>query len=188
MSSRASDTLLRLPALLGGDTARIASAEDEVLRLFDNLRDPLLRYVRAFGLEVGDAEDLVQDTFLALFNHLRRGGDRSNLRGWLFRVAHNLALKRRTGRRHEHVSFDAGTFTEPLAAGQNPEECLSDRERRRRAMAVLRALPERDRSCVDLRGQGLRYREIAEALGMSLGAVAKCLTRALARMQRAAER
>lgn len=188
MTSRASDTLLRLPALLGRDSARTASAEDEVLRLFDDLRDPLLRYVRTFGLEVTDAEDLVQDVFLALFSHLRRGGGRSNLRGWLFRVAHNMALKRRMRRRREHVSFDACTFIEPHAPGRNPEEDLSDRERRRRALAVLSALPERDRSCVDLRGHGLRYREIAKVLGMSLGAVAKSLTRAMARMQRAAAR
>ena len=54
-------------------------------------------------------------------------------------------------------------------------------------MAVLNALPERDRHCVHLRGHGLRYRDIARVLGMSLGAVAKSLTRSIARLHRADE-
>jgi RNA polymerase sigma-70 factor, ECF subfamily len=49
--------------------------------------------------------------------------------------------------------------------------------------AVLRALPEQDRCCLSLRAEGLRYREIAAALGISLGAVSIALTRALARIE-----
>ena len=51
-----------------------------------------------------------------------------------------------------------------------------------RVRAVLKALPERDRRCVYLRAEGRRYREIANVLGMSLGGVAKSLTRAIARL------
>jgi RNA polymerase sigma-70 factor (ECF subfamily) len=51
-----------------------------------------------------------------------------------------------------------------------------------RLLAVVRALPERDRQCLFLRAEGLRYREIAEALGMSLGAVAASLSRSLGKL------
>ena len=77
--------------------------------------------------------------------------------------------------------------TSLLDPRHDPEEQLADREHRKRATAVLNALPERDRQCVNLRGHGLRYREIAQALGISLGAVAKSLTRSIARLQRATE-
>ena len=63
--------------------------------LFGELRKPVLRYLVAMGLAPADAEDVLQDAFLALFNHLRRGRPRTNLKGWVFRTAHNLALKRR---------------------------------------------------------------------------------------------
>jgi RNA polymerase sigma-70 factor, ECF subfamily len=53
---------------------------------------------------------------------------------------------------------------------------------------VLQALPERDRCCLGLRLEGLRYREIGQVLGMSLGAVSISLTRSLARLMRANER
>jgi RNA polymerase sigma-70 factor (ECF subfamily) len=51
--------------------------------------------------------------------------------------------------------------------------------------AVLRALPEQDRCCLHLRAEGLRYREIASVLGISLGSVSIALARSLARMGRA---
>src|ERR1700744_3949871 len=70
-----------------------SEVEREVLRLFEEFRDPLLRYGLSLGLAAHDAEEVVQETFLALFRHLQQGRSRENLRGWLFRVTHNLALK-----------------------------------------------------------------------------------------------
>ena len=61
-------------------------------------------------------------------------------------------------------------------------------EKEMRLRAVLRALPEHDQHCLRLRAEGLRYREIAEVLGMSLGAVSISLTRSLARLERADRR
>ena len=67
--------------------------EVEIISLFDQFRNQLLRYVLSFGLPAYEAEEVIQEVFLALFRHLQRGKSRSNLRGWIFRVAHNLALK-----------------------------------------------------------------------------------------------
>jgi len=50
---------------------------------------------------------------------------------------------------------------------------------------VIRALPARDRHCLFLRAEGLRYRDIAETLGMSLGGVAKSLARSVTRLMNA---
>ena len=52
-------------------------------------------------------------------------------------------------------------------------------------LAVVQALPEQDRRCLYLRAEGLRYRDITEVLGMSLGAVAQSLARSLERLHRA---
>src|SRR5262249_53097479 len=82
--------LLTLPA-----SEQMLSPEEEVLQLFDSSRDGLLRYALSFGISLHDAEDVVQEMFLALFRHVRGGGSRANLQGWAFRVTHNLALKRR---------------------------------------------------------------------------------------------
>jgi RNA polymerase sigma-70 factor (ECF subfamily) len=164
--------------------------EQEVIQLFDELRNRLLRYLLAFGLPAHESEEVIQEVFLALFQHLRRGRSRENLRGWVFRVAHNLGLKRRLARARE-VSSGTGE-QEFLAAAradpaENPEEQLLSGQRLQRLQAVLRALPEQDQWCLSLRAEGLRYREIAEVLGMSLGSVSASLGRSLARFSRADE-
>ena len=134
----------------------------------------------------------MQDVFLSLFRHVQLGRPRTNLRGWLFRVAHNLALKQRlrTKRRQAVETTDAPAAAAAAGSdnGPNPEQQLASLERRHRLLAVFRALPERDRRCLSLRAEGLRYREIADALGMSLGGVAKSLARSLTRMVNVDER
>jgi RNA polymerase sigma-70 factor, ECF subfamily len=59
---------------------------------------------------------------------------------------------------------------------------LRARQHRTRLRACVLALPERHRQCVILRAEGLRYREIASVLGISLGAVAKSLAQAIWRL------
>ena len=161
--------------------------EEEIIGLFDELRDRLLRYVLSFGLASADGEEIIQETFLSLFQHMQQGRSRHNLRGWLFRVAHNLALKRLSGneRRRGAVEWEAAVAEVQLDLAPNPEEEASFSQRQRRLLAVLQALPAQDQRCLRLRAEGLRYREIASVLGISLGSVSASLARSLARLGRA---
>ena len=184
------DSIRQLPfpaSARAGSPARPSRVESEVIHLFEQFRNPLLRYVLSLGLSFHDGEEIIQEVFLALFRHLQLGKSRSNLRGWVFRVAHNLALKQRAANRKAQATLDSD---EDLAerqpdAAPNPEQLAADSQRLKRMQAVLRALPEQDRCCLYLRAEGLRYREIAAALGISLGAVSITLTRSLARLGRA---
>ncbi len=179
-------------ALLLARVKSVASApsplEHEVIELFDQLRGRLLRYTLNFGLPVQDGEEIIQEVFLALFQHLQQGKPRENLRGWVFRVAHNLALKRRAAAVSAHASFSesaeqAALFADPAP---DPEAQVATSQTQQKLLAVFRVLPEQDRRCLILRAEGLRYREIAQVLGMSLGAVSMSLSRSLARLARAA--
>jgi len=152
--------------------------EDEVLDLFDLLGGRLLAYAVSFGIPVQDGEDVVQETFLALFQHLRKGRSRENLKGWLYQVVHNLALKRR------YRNTTDGSTVERLDPGPGPEEMVLFGERHARLQAALGALPLVDQTCLRLRADGLRYREIAKILGISLGSVAASLARSIARLER----
>ncbi len=157
---------------------------EETVELFERHRSGLLRYLLSFGLTVEDGEEIVQEVFLALFGHLRRAKPRANLDGWVFRAAHNLALKKRMRLRRE----TAADAEEQADAAPDPEEQMAATERQDRLLAVMKALPETDRLCLALRAEGLRYREIAEVLGISLGAVANSLERSLERLVRADRR
>jgi RNA polymerase sigma-70 factor (ECF subfamily) len=173
-----------------GDESQVAvapaAAEPLLVQLFDQLRSPLLRYLLSLGISLEDAEEVIQEAFLALFAHLRSGKSRRNLRGWIFRVAHNIGLKRRlAARRHASSSPIDEVAANWIDPEKNPEEQLLSNQRQQRLEGILRALPDRDRWCLALRAEGLRYREIAEILDISLGSVAASVARSLGRLSAA---
>ena len=188
MSSRKlQDTIeLTFPAGLVADRAAApVAAEEVVLASFDEHGPGIRRYVASFNLGAPTTEDVVQEVFLALFRHLSLGRPATNLKGWLFQVAHNLALKQRH-RAHKRGpidgAWDAAVVDRLPDAGPSPEERLAEAQRQRRLTAILDVLPERDRRCIHLRAEGLCYRDIARTLGVSLGSVAKSVVRALGRL------
>jgi RNA polymerase sigma-70 factor (ECF subfamily) len=188
MSSPVPDPAIRLPLLLrsaASETAKDGPLHGEVLSLFESSRSGLLRYLYSIGLRDHDAEEVAQEVFLALFQHLKMGRARHNLRGWIFRVAHNLGLRRRNNARRAATPEDDGIFQRQIDPGPNPEQIVSARQRQQKLLAIFRGLPEQDRCCLHLRAEGLRYRDIAEALGISLGSVAQSLARSLEKLQRA---
>ena len=179
---------LAFPATFTADRLESPSAQTQVLRLFDECAPGLRRYIASFNLGAATTDDILQDTFLALFRHLSLGRPATNLQGWLYQVAHNLALKQR----HRNVKrgliegdWDA-TIGDRMEDEQlNPEERLVSAQRQRHLTGVLERMPERDQRCVALRAEGLRYRDIAGVLGVSLGTVAKCIVRAMTRLTEA---
>lgn len=166
--------------------------EQEVVALFDQFQDRLLRYLLSMGIAAADGEEVVQEVFLALFQHLQRGKSRRNLRAWVFQVAHNLGLKQlnRTRRtRQTLVEAAEGEIERRVAdTSPNPEDRVAEDQRHERLLGVFRALPEQDRRCLSLRAEGLTYREIAQVLGTSLGGVSLSLGRSLARLSRAVKK
>jgi RNA polymerase sigma-70 factor (ECF subfamily) len=99
-------------------------------------------------------------------------------------VAHNLALKNLSRARRQSIEPPPTQ----LDTSPGPEERVADRQRQDMLLAVVKALPELDQWCLSLRAEGLRYREIAEVLGISLGAVANSLEKSLSRLARAEEK
>ena len=179
---------LPYPALAGAESsARHSDIECEVIGLFEEFRNPLLRYVASFGIPMHDAEEVIQEVFLSLFLHLHSNGSRRNLRGWIFRVAHNQALKRRqANQRMSRMAVSDGLDVANQAdLSPNPEQRYSLIQKQIRILSVVDALPETDRRCLFLRAEGLRYRDIATILGISLGSVSISLSRSIARLVRA---
>jgi RNA polymerase sigma-70 factor (ECF subfamily) len=187
MASDTPDVLSGFPVVEAKLRVGASRLEEDVVALFDQMRIPVLRYLLSLRIPAPDAEEIVQEVFLALFEHLRRDRSRVNLQGWIFKVAHNAALKfRLRARRHsDRFSCVAELETATEDSSPGPEESLSARQRQQRLLAVVRALPEQDQCCLSLRAEGLRYREIAEVLGMSLGSVASSLEKSLSRLTRA---
>lgn len=194
MSDPAVDLPVPDSASLAGATnqsVRLSPLAAEVATLFDRYRSPLLRYLQSFGIAPHDGEEVVQEVFMALYQHLEAGRPRTNLAGWLFRVAHNQGLKRCMANQRMATTgpIDEGMdLLERADPAPNPEQQVHAKQRQQRLLAVVDALPENDRRVLYLRAEGLRYREIAEVLGISLGGVAQSLERSVGKLLRADER
>ena len=117
------------------------SIQSNVLTLSDGCAPQLLHYVASFGLSAEETEDVVQDTFVALYRHLSLGRDRTNLSGWLFQVAHNLAPEKDAERILKQLRCAPGRTKRRLSGcvdpAPDPEERLMRRERGERLRAVL---------------------------------------------------
>jgi RNA polymerase sigma-70 factor (ECF subfamily) len=154
----------------------VTDPSGEVLRLFREHGGAIYRFCRSSLRDGSDAEDVVQETFLKLLQHLRTDGDRSNLRSWLFTVAANACRDRARGRaRWLPWSADSDRRIAPLG---------EERDDIRRAQAALRTLGTRDRMLLSLRASGLSYREIAVASGIRETSVGRLLARAVDRWKR----
>jgi RNA polymerase sigma-70 factor, ECF subfamily len=160
------------------------SRESLVIDLYDELRPSLLVHLGGLGLNLHESEDVIHDSFLRLFDHLARRQEDQNLRGWLFRVAHNLAMDVfRDGQRVQLPDDEeADPFERMVDAAPNPEQQTIRNQEVSRLRVALKALTQQQRSAVLLRAEELRYREIAAILGVSTKRVSELVHRALVRL------
>lgn len=164
------------------------SAAFDLAAVVTEYESPLLRYVaRLIGTRYDEAQDVVQDTFLKLHSHIGKNGAGSidNLRCWLYRVAHNLAMDcgRSRRRRHELAEkalSDPAIIEQVRGARVGDARDCEHGESVQAALDAVSRLPDDQRNVVLLKTiQGLTLREISEITGMKMGTVNYRLTQGL---------
>jgi RNA polymerase sigma-70 factor (ECF subfamily) len=134
--------------------------------------------------DAGEAEDVVQETFLAAYKSRRRLRDPQKVGGWLTTVARNRARDFLRKRRTIPLSEMAREIPDELA--EHPNHQAEGAEMRQRVLAAVAVLPEHFRLAVTLRYlEGMDHRSIQETMGVSDGALRGILGRALEKMRRA---
>ena len=135
-------------------------------QVFEAEESSLLRY--AFGL-VGQretAEDLVQEAFLKLHAHW---AEVENPKAWLFRAIRNLALNHLRDHKRETV-LDAAKEWESSAP--DPERTLGKMEAVGTLQLLISELGDAERQLIGLKyHEGLKYDQISERTGLSVGNV-----------------
>ena len=175
MSERAAEALINsVPETV--QAAQGAPGFDEAFTLHHRA---VFRAAYALVRDAGLAEDVTQEVFLKLYQHIDSLRDEEHVRPWLLRVASNTALnairsRGRTGAREEEFAAAA------TVGGSGPVGVEADYERRteieeaRRALAQIK---EPMRSCLLLKQQGLSYKEIAQTLSINEANVGSLIAR-----------
>ena len=192
-------------------TSRDEDSDEQLVRRFRSRRDPsaferlvhryeheLYGYLRRYLHDAQLAEDVFQATFLRVHLKADLFEDGRRFRPWLYAVATHQAIDaRRRDRRHRMPQVDERLHrglrhaTAMGAAGSGPEAAngLDDAEARQWVRAAVADLPAGQRDAVTLvYGRGLKYRQVAELLGIPVGTVKSRLHAAITVLRAAGRR
>jgi RNA polymerase sigma-70 factor (ECF subfamily) len=170
--------------------AVLAGQRDQFAEIVWRYRGALLRAAESRLKRRDLAEDVVQETFLCAFKSLHTYDSRFSFRTWLWTILLNQCRRRhkRESRRVEllaSVSTSNGEmFPQRLASGEaGPPEHAMAREQADRLAVLLDALPEVQADALRLRFfGGLKFHEIAAAMGCSLSSAKARVRLGLTRM------
>lgn len=164
---------------------RMERLRETVTALYDQLHQPVFRYLLWMRVRPQEAEEILQESFLRLFSHLHDDGPNINMRAWVYRVAHNLACTQT--RRQKFVLETSPEYWHQICStsadsSAGPEEEFLHKERMERLHSRVMQLSQLQQNCVRLRLEGLRYHEIAEILNASVSSVAGSLRHAIGKL------
>src|SRR5438309_7977731 len=183
---------LELSNLPDADVVALAQAGRETAfrELIRRYERPVFSLIYRMVRDRELAEDLAQDTFIKVLNHIDRYRPEFKLSSWLFKIANNVAIDHLRRRQLDTVSIDGSPHALTAEAVESTrfdvvdtaESALDEMEAKELGSAIERAIarlrPEY-RSCIMLRHvEGRSYEEIAATLELPLGTVKTYIHRA----------
>lgn len=155
---------------------RFLNGDDEAFNtLTTRWQKPIYNFVLRYAADSDSADDLTQNTFISAYRGLRKLDNPARFSSWLYRIALNAARDagRRT-QRHPTVSTsdEAVSNTLQMPAHRNPDQSAHREGLRTILNRALQELPEEQRVVVIMKEyQGLKFREIAEAMEIPINTV-----------------
>ena len=141
------------------------------------VKDKLFRLAFRMTGNALEAEDLVQEVFLKVWNGRMELESVQNIEAWCMRIAKNLAIDRL---RSKH--WQTQTDEEPVLEASHeasPYTIAEQRDTLAHIREIMNQLPEKHRQVMELRDiEGLSYEEICEVLGITMSQVKTNLFRA----------
>ncbi len=135
------------------------------------MKDILFRLALRITLSREEAEDIVQDTLIKVWNRRDSWDTIESIEAFSLTVCRNMALDRVRLHENQNTSLDSddtAAGTESPDSASNPYERTVQREKVEIVRTLIDNLPEKQRSCMQLRDiEGKTYKEIAAVLGIT---------------------
>jgi RNA polymerase sigma factor (sigma-70 family) len=158
-------------------------ADRLITDLFDSSYYMLVRYSLRAVQDRSIAEDVVQQALMLLYRNIRQGTVIDNPKAWTFSVIRRLISQHlRTQQRQTALHEPLSVLDDSPAQVVNPKEPGGDLNEVNKLFSVL---SPREKDVIALRMTSLKYREIADRLGISPKSVNTLLARALRKLQKA---
>lgn len=142
------------------------------------LKDKLFRLALRITSNREEAEDIVQDTLMKLWNQRNEWSAIRNMETYSMTVCRNLALDAINKRERQNISLDETAHDQPDSSRMQ-DEVLMRQQQMDRIRAIIQQLPEKQRTIILLRDiEEKSYQEIAEIMGINLSDVKVNLFRA----------
>jgi RNA polymerase sigma-70 factor, ECF subfamily len=164
-------------------TGNRSALRSRIAQVFELLRDPVYRYLFRVLDSREEAEDLTQEVFLRLYAHLQKGHTVANLRSWVFRVAHNLAIDQQR-KKIRLEPMDPAVQSKVCDPAPGADQQVLHDEQHKRLKQALASLSSQERHSLELRAEGLSYKEIADILDMRMPTLVKQLGRIIRKLAR----
>ena len=194
MMSRLVETMLGAALTFDTEVTRLRGGDmDAIATLMQRYQHRLYRYMLRMVRQPATAEDLFQQTWVRVMEGAQSYDPRRSFEGWLFAIAHNLAIDHLRRRQPESLDEElpSGDTRVDLTPGHGPdvlEQLLAD-ERSAWVAEAVAEMPAPFREVLTLRfEEELKLDEIAQVLALPLGTVKTRLHRALKVLQRALQK
>ena len=129
------------------------------------LKNELYRLALRITLNREEAEDIVQDTLIKVWNKRDSWPQIDSIEAYSMTVCRNLALDRTRKASFQQPSLDTVTTGEPVTHTADPQERAIRRDQIALVRDIINALPEKQRSCIQLRDfEGKSYKEVAQVM------------------------
>ncbi|MBQ9668236.1 MAG: sigma-70 family RNA polymerase sigma factor [Prevotella sp.] len=132
------------------------------------LKNELYRLALRITLNSAEAEDVVQETMIKVWNRREQWDDIESIEAFCLTICRNQALDRLKRLDNQNATLGDEHDRADHSYEADPEEQTIQRDRLRLVRQLMDQLPEKQRSCMQLRDvEGKAYKEIAELLGIS---------------------
>ena len=132
------------------------------------LKDILYRLALRITLNREDAEDIVQETLIKVWDKRDSWSEIESIEAFSLTICRNLALDHQRRLENRHLSLDETPIERPDSRSLSPAEAMISTDRISLVRRLVDSLPEKQRSCMQLRDfEGKSYREIAQVLGIT---------------------
>lgn len=129
------------------------------------LKDKLFRLALRITLNPAEAEDVVQETMVKVWNRRDNWGTIDNIENFCLTICRNLALDKTRHMGNQTLSLETEMEPSDNSHHANPEEQVIQQDRIRLVRQLIDQLPEKQRSCMQLRDiEGKSYKDIANIL------------------------